>query len=684
MNNRRWKIWMGICLCAFVVLGLGTVSFAQSTSYFVQIRRQFVEYHAAQPVDDQQIQGAVDSLSATGQWPDINYVSTRKGNWEAWDHMTRTLPMAAAYVNPSSCHYQQPAVRSAILRALQYWLDHDYRNENWWYARIGIPEPFLMTLLLLGDDAPAQLVADAKPLCDRSTMGMTGQNKVWCAGIALMKGVVYDEPELVVKAASSIWEEVRVSTEAGIQPDWSFHQHGAQLQLGNYGLWFGQSVVLWASALRDTPYALAGESLDVLRNYLLNGPAWVLWEGRFDLGACARQVDAGCQLRKGAHLEAQLKNMSRIDPDFSAEYEQRIIWPNVLVGCSSYPRSDFFVQRRATWTASLKMSSSRIIGSENTNSENGEGLHLSDGMLLLSRTGTEYEDIQPLWDWKRLPGTTCDQGLTHLRPIKKKSLSSFAGSLTDGTIGLAAMVYQRGELTAHKSWFFGIDQIVCLGAGIGGPTAGSAYTSIQQSHLNGPVESSIGTVAKGTHTLPEVAWIHHDGVGYILETDATVQIGPVNGNWEKLFPTRGDRPATGDVFSLWIDHGAAPKNARYAYCILPQTQASEMDKKVAEKSATILSNTEQVQAVEVAGSIQAVFYNAGMLTTPEYTIKVNAPCLVLLQGDDLYVSDPLQLSSALTITIDQRAVTVTLSSGNEAGSAIRIRAADWRDSDAAN
>jgi chondroitin AC lyase len=620
----------------------------------VQIRRQFVEYHAGLPMDDAGIQADVDALSESGTWPDINYASTRRGNWEVWDHMTRIVSIASAYVNPQSIHYKKPEIRAKILRALQHWLDKDYRNENWWYERIGIPEPFLTSLILLGDDVPNQMVEDAKPILDRSTMGMTGQNKIWCAGIALMKGLVYGDCEKMQTAADSIWSELRVTTDEGIQPDWSYHQHGAQLQFGNYGLWFGKSVILWASSLRDTPYAIGESERQVLRGYLLHGPSWVMWNGRFDLGACARQLDDGCQLRKGGHLQNQLAEMTKIDPEYATEYTKRFAVPNELLGFRAYPRSDFAVQRRREWYASLKMSSKRLICSENTNSENAQGLHLSDGMLLLGRSGMEYEDIQPLWDWKRLPGTTCSQGVTQLAPTNKRGGSDFCGMLGDGKAGMAAMIYKRGDLEARKAWFFGNDAVICLGAGIGGTSSGPVYTSVQQALLDEEVVTSKGTLSSAMQ-LPAGAWVHHNGIGYLLLNDSQCKIEQVKGNWLPCFPTRGDRRATGDVFSLWIDHGISPAGKAYAYMIYPQAKVSDMDLVIKTNPIKILSNTRTLQAIKSEDLVQAVFYEAGTLTLPDGTvIKTSALCLLSLMGRTLTIVDPTQRLSTITVSINEK------------------------------
>lgn len=73
---------------------------------------------------------------------------------------------------------------------------------------------------------------------EQSQFGMTGQNKVWLAGNVLIRGLLLNDAELIKEARENICSEIVLGQKEGIQPDWSFHQHGPQQQFGNYGLSF--------------------------------------------------------------------------------------------------------------------------------------------------------------------------------------------------------------------------------------------------------------------------------------------------------------------------------------------------------------------------------------------------------------------------------------------------------------
>ena len=57
--------------------------------------------------------------------------------------------------------------------------------------------------------------------------------------------------------------------------------------------------------------------------------------------------------------------------------------------------------------ASLKMASDRVMGVETMNGDNMKGYYMADGALYIYKDATEYYDIFPLWDWRKLPGVTC-------------------------------------------------------------------------------------------------------------------------------------------------------------------------------------------------------------------------------------------------------------------------------------
>lgn len=352
----------------------------------MKISNQFVNYFAQKTVNETELQshldeiifaasnetidvkGFLDNINSLGNWDDINYNSKRRASWEALKHLKRLLAMATVYVGPDSEFYHDPNMEKAIISGLSYWCAHNYQNPNWWHTQIGVPEHMLLTMILMGNKLPPSLIEEAdSTVLKPCKMGMTGQNKVWRAGVVFMRALLLEDTETMRMASDSIWSELIVTTAEGIQEDWSFHQHGPQQQFGNYGRSFGRSMIMWASVLKSTSYAAPDEKIEILRNYQTEGAAWVLWKNTMDFSACGRQFtyeSAGYPPRNFKDITQQIRFLSHIDPIHKNQYDHSIVWPNQLIGHKSFWRSDFAVHRRPLWYTSVKMCSERVIGIE--------------------------------------------------------------------------------------------------------------------------------------------------------------------------------------------------------------------------------------------------------------------------------------------------------------------------------
>lgn len=627
-----------------------------------------------------QVQKILETLHPDGTWPDINY-KDKKNNWSQGKHLERICYLAKAYRDKEGKFYKSAKVKDALVKALAHWLKKDYKNYNWWVNDIAVPAKMADLMVLMGNDLPTELKGTIlSTIMPRSKNGKTGQNRVWLAKNNFMKCLTTGKVKELKDCRDIILSEIRISTEEGIQPDWSFHQHGPQQQFGNYGKAFGDTQTKFALLLRGTSFALGSEELSILRNYLLEGPSWILWKGRMDFSGCGRQIWNNCQTSRGRIILSQIRRMIEIDPAHAGAYQERLTGnetggENTLIGNKLFWRSDMMVHRRSDWYASVKMSSLRVIGSESCNGENMRGLHLGDGVFFVYRTAAEYDGIQPFWDWRRLPGTTCDQSIKSLVPIlsmklKLRNQSEFVGGVTDGTQGIAVMEYNRGKLSARKAWFFLDDAVVCLGAGIHSEKSGQILTSVQQSLLQGDVVTSTGKESEGKHQLKPGDWVHHAGFGYALIAGKhpTLQIAEQKGDWKNIFSQKKRTPASGKVFSLWIDHGKSPKNQSYAYAVFPQTSADDMPARVKNPGFEILSNTRDLQAVKAGNTVYAVFYEPGTIKWGDgQSVTVNRACALIVESGKMFLSDPKQKEQRIEVGFNESNYSVKLPRGGEAG-----------------
>lgn len=602
---------------------------------------------------------------ADGSWPDIVYEGGRRGYWPAFAHVRRLLGFAQYAAVDTSPH--AAAARAALHQGLAWWSAHDFKNPNWWYNEIGVPKSLGAIAIALGPDLrPEEHAYIANTVLARSGFRMTGQNRVWMAGNMLMRGVLLTNKAWVGQAAQVFAEELQVTASEGIQADWSFHQHGPQQQFGNYGLAFARDLTEWAGVLRDTRWALPADRIETLRNYLLEGQAWVAWRGWYDMSSVGRQLGRGGQRQRVLGLGRILTRFAGIDEAAAPACRAFVArnqpdGANDLSGFRMFWRSDFAVLRGPDLFASLKMSSRRTIGAESLNEENLSGFHLADGALLVRRDGDEYADVAPVWNWRGVPGVTCEQ--VPADPPRFGTVrveTDFAGGASDGTNGCAGLAIRRGGLRADKAWFFLGDEIVCLGAGITSTGTSPIATAVNQCRLDGPVTRGDG-------------FLEHDGLRYTFPPGVTPRLtaGPQTGSWSRV--ERGGSDDTNaivmDIFHLALDHGVRPGGASYAWTVThagrtPRTRA--------------LVNTTNVQAVQTGPrSVQAVFREPATLALPwGGTLAVDAPCALLLEVTDrtvLRLADPTHRNASIRVSLDDRAFDVALPGDLHAGATTAYR-----------
>ncbi len=623
-----------------------------------------------------------ESLDAEGRWADIDYSARARSGWPPASHYTRMASMvAAANRNAGLAHGDRDLLLTAVHRAFRYWIAHDYQCPNWWYNEIGTPKTIGLCAILLGD----QLTDDeyryvTEKVLARYGIGRTGQNKVWLAGNALMLGIVKGDEALIAQAANAIWSEIVISTEEGIQPDFSFHQHGAQQQFGNYGMAFAVEVCRWGTILRGTSWKMPEEKLGIFRGYLLEGQNWVSWCGAMDISACGRQFMPRSPISKTANIARVMEEVGVFDPAHATAYAAYIARnkpgaPNDLIGNHYFWRSDYMIHRTASFSATLKMSSKRVIGAELVNSENKSGFHIGDGALYLYRTGDEYTDIFPVWDWRKLPGVTCAQ----VEPAEYKTSSvptEFVGGVSDGKNGIAILDYAREGVRAKKSWFFVGDQVVCLGADINGDSPEGIATTLNQCLYRGQAWVQQGgnetdfTGLKNADDV-QIEAVEHDGWRYDLLESAVVRInaGPVTGNWKKVFdnPETPKKDVTQNVFTAWIDHGKSAKDATYAYAVHPVGTGL---------TAKLVENSSSLQVVKFDPDVVGIAFwsPARVQLSTDATLEADQPCVVLinLTSGTASLTDPTQKLDKITLTLNENVTVVELPQHGDTGRTVKV------------
>ncbi len=620
------------------------------------------------------------NLNESGGWEDIDYAD-QDNAWNPLVALDRMLVMSYAYARENGDLYQNQALLAGIVKALDYWYKVNPRCKNWYKNDIAKQFYFnVMGIILqasIDDELLAKITEDLT-----AAPRMTGSNKTLLSISVFYRGVIEGNMERVKAAIKGVKDQIQKGANEGIQIDNSFHQHGPFLYNGNYGHNFLRETMWFAAILQGTPYAYTEAEMEIMRDYYLEGTRWMLRGGLIDYNVRGRQVGrtaSGFGLG-GAEIVPQLDHFIAADPAYQETYrtsQQRILnkVPQAIAGNRHFWHSDYMIHHRQDYTISLKMCSKRTIGMEmDVNTENLYGYYLPFGLSYLYRTGEEYLNIFPVWDWARLPGVTSPH-----QEIKVKGKSTqetvFVGGVSDGRYGLTTMDLDIQQTQAKKSWFWFDREWVALGTGIQSSHDAPIVTGVNQSLLKGEVVLNGKVFDRGQQTFSQASWVWHDSIAYIFPTDQKVVIKAEeqSGQLQKIFGLGVDSIYRSDVFSLWFDHGAQPKMANYAYTVLPGIGATDMAQY--KTPIQVISNTQALQAVhhhalQLTG---IVFHEAGECSLPGGGfIRVDQACLILInqKTKEISISDP-------TATIRQINTLMQLNAGDIRRDAISLPAGPW-------
>ena len=529
----------------------------------------------------------------SGAWNDIDYTTKDRGSWHSTLHVTRMLALTKLYCHPSSQWYKDERLKDLIHKSISYWGKTMPKCPNWWHNDIGVPKKMIAAMLCIREELSQEEVAIGLKVLERSAFGKTGQNKVWLAGNQLMKGLLIDDEALVVKARNVISEEIIMTDEEGIQADYSFHQHGPQMQFGNYGLTFIDVMSFWCSVLNGTDYAFSDKQNGLVISLISEGMRWTVYKGIMDHNACGRQPFRNGPAGKAASVTIAMRQFGDMIPQ-----------QGELVGGRYFPCSDYGVFRQKDWFASVRMHSRRTIGYEYTNRENQHAHFSADAALMFMQSGDEYKNIQAIWDWRKLPGVTAyeDGNQVPLSAVTDdREGRKYVSNDTEAVNGYAsddclvtAFELRRDGMTGKKVVVCFDDCIVALGAGLGCSLEGVSCltTALEQSHYMGKEKSGQN-------------WVYHNDRGYVVLDGASLHISTQmqQGNWYDIDNTLPAKQDSGRVFKLWVEHDASSMDNSYAYVILPYVSARQVAKWAKKPEVEIIENTSKGQSVRYGNRI---------------------------------------------------------------------------------
>lgn len=626
----------------------------------LKIKAQSIAF-LARSAADSQIRQNLETQQPDGSWVGIDYGSKSRGSWSPRNHLVRVEGIARGYACQNSAYYHKPEALNAVLKGLNYWFDRDPQSPNWWHQSIGTPTLLCNTLLMLNDALPPAVLKRAKLILDRSRPGMTGQNKVWLAGIELQKGLLFDQPELVADGQKEIAGELCIAAPGaeGIQSDWSYHQHGPQLQFGNYGLGYFSDMTMWSYILAGTRYAFTPEQTEILTEYFQNGLRWVLFNGQMDFSACGRQNSRVMPWGKYSSV-VRIADLLRQSLDSKAKPLKADDFR--FFGCRYFYDSDFLVQRASDCYFSVKMSSKRTIGSETVNSENLMGRMTGHGAVILLSNGNEMADIGALWDWRKIPGTTALQDISPLvcQSPGFSNHSEWVGGISDGEIGFCAMDFNNGDVAAKKSYFLFGRAMVCMGSQITSTREAPVYTIVAQHRAGKTIDATgdTGDVVNGNWAYKVFA---APGAEKICGVD------DFTGNWRKVDQALPPDSMTGKMFYFYLNHGKHPVNQSYAYSVAFLREGKLHDFQLLPVSS------DAVHAVTDGRTLMASFFAPGSLDLPDgRRVAADRPLLLMIRKGTIFAADPSQKLETAELVIGELHQTIVFPQGQSAGSTVSL------------
>ena len=667
-----------------IILLAGMINSSYAADELQTVKNRVVATLLESEINENAVNNLIATINDDGTWPGINYEDVSRTGFEHGRHLANMVTLSRAYKSKNSRFRTKRKVKKAIASSLDYWLENDFICDNWWWNQIGTPNNLVQILLIMDEDLTEQQKIKIAPIVGRAHLNASGArpsgDRIKIAGI-LAKYLLFigdrDQFDDVIKVIES---EIKFAYGRGMQYDYSFHHRVDRVNNTlSYGLGYAHAFIEWAVYIAGTEYAFSEHKIKHLIDYYLDGIAKMMVYGKYpDPGVKNRSVSRRGTLK--AHGASDAKNLLKTSDYRKSELEEIVKIRNGEIRPTGYHNtffwhSEYLSHQRPDYFTSVRMFSTR-----NDNMEvpyNSEGLknhHLGDGANYISRTGKEYYNIYPVYDWQKIPGTTIMQKneMPSYKEVQKDGLTDFVGAVTNGKYGAAAFDFKspHDPLKAKKSWFFFEDEYVCLGAGIVGQSRLSVVTTLNQCLLNDKVvvmqNNQIKELERGEHELKNVKWIFHDSVAYIFpeSSDVNLNNNSASGSWYDI-NQQSDSPKEEikiDIFKLWYDHGPRPANETYEYIVLPSTTEQEIATNSTGRDIDVLINTPDIQAVKHTqlSIIQAVFYKAGEIKISEnLNLICDSPGMIMIKTDgetitEISVSDPNRELSKLHLAISSR------------------------------
>jgi chondroitin AC lyase len=608
-------------------------------------------------------------LEDDGRFKDISYNNIDNGTSQPSEHWMRLYNLSLLYQTKGK-YFHNKELGKKIVNSVRFWMQTKPKIESYWWNSIGIPLAMGKVFILMEDELPEKLIKDAIKVFNLGVLEdhyeyfgiATGQNLLWLTYVHVYSACLVNDIEGLKRAFVTSAREIVITEKEGIQPDYSFHQHGPQFYTFGYGKTFSLTAAHLIYLAQNTPYQFSKEKINIISHYILDGQQWATRNQFLEYTAMGREVS-----RNVSDLNSMLfaiKLMSKADLSRKLEYDifykqlNKGYRTHPLIGNRYFEYSDFMVQQRKGYYFSVKAASKKSIASESGNGENTKGYYQGNGTYYITKTGKEYASIFPLFNWKQLPGSLCKQDSLPLPLIDfgrtNFGNTNFVYGVSDGLYGAFSYDYQKDGVQAKRSWFFFDKAVICLVAGLNYKDNSDLYQSVNQCYANGDVWVNNKKIKMGQYQNEKVEKIYHDSIGYVFDSIPylkKVQVEERTGAWFNINRLGSKELVSKSIFSLNINLGKELSNQHFMYAIMPAIAQKDFSKYRLNSHIKILENNQIIQAVfhKDLKQVQVVFYQPGTLELPwdHRKLKFNQPGLALIKlvNNQLIITLNPQLNS---------------------------------------
>ncbi|MBM7587283.1 hypothetical protein JOC86_003856 [Bacillus pakistanensis] len=545
-----------------------------------------------------------------------------------------------------------------------------------------------------------------------------GANRVDVSKVVAVRGIIVKDPSKIAASRDALSQVFEYVTEGnGFYKDGSFVQHEDIAYTGSYGIVLIEGLTELLEVFSGSTWKVTNPNVNNVYEWIQDSFEPLMYKGSLmdmvrgraisrdflqdhnaghsviktvvRMGQFAPEPYGDRFLRMAKHW---IQEDTFLDYIENAESFRDITLAKTLLSNNDIkPRGELYlhktfasmdrvVHRKPGYAFGLSMYSNRIQNYEDMNNENRKGWYTGEGMAYLYNDdlGQFSDGYWPTVDPYRMPGTTIDTMTRTDGSGEHRSTQSWTGGSTlNEQYGTAGMSYDawNSSLQAKKSWFMFDNEIVALGADITSSDDRPIETIVENRKIR--QDGSNKVIINGESPLnelgsekeiKEVEWAYLEGngegadIGYYFPEKANLYVKKEQreGKWSDINYGGPEEVIKRSYATMWLDHGKNPNAERYAYTLLPNQSADEIEQYAANPDVQILRNDKAVQAVhETTQNIlganfwESTKQQAGPLTVYD---KASITMKEIENELEIAVSDPtMENDGTIEVEIDRKA-----------------------------